>query len=222
MRKSATAIIAIALILVTLGIIILASTSSVQAQHTYKDPLFFLKRQVISMIVGFIAGLVCMRIPYHYWRNLAPAIGLVAVVLLIMTLIPGVGVNIKGSSRWLKLGPYFNLQPSEIAKFALIIGMARYLAANQRHISTIRYGMMWPLVIIGLFAGLVLLAPDFGTTMLMGVVGLAMMFLAGTRISYLLVVSVAGLAAFAVLISRNEVRSRRILATVHMATWHTC
>lgn len=211
MRKSATAIIAIALILATLGIIILASTSAVPGEHTYKDPTFFLKRQVIALVIGFGAGLVCMRIPYPYWRHLAPFIGVVALILLVMVLIPGVGVNLNGSSRWLRLGP-FNLQPSELAKFALIINLAHLLTLAQRKIGTISHGLIIPLGVIGLFALLVFIAPDYGTTMLMGLVGMMMMFLAGTRVHLLVISAVSGLALFSVAIMQDEVRSRRILA----------
>ncbi|HMO51145.1 MAG TPA: putative lipid II flippase FtsW [Kiritimatiellia bacterium] len=211
MRKSATAIIAIALLLITAGIIMLFSTSAVQAEATYNDPAFFLKRQVVALIVGFIAALACMRIPYPYWRTLAPFLAVIAIVLLVMALIPGVGVTLKGSSRWLRLGP-FNLQPSEIAKFVLIIGMARWLSQSQRHVGRLREGLFIPLAILGSFAGLVFISPDFGTTMLMGVVGFAMMYIAGARLSYLIVAGVSGAAAVAVAIMHNQVRMRRILA----------
>ncbi len=200
--------------LVTLGIIMLASTSAVQAGDAYDDPAFYLKRQIMSLLVGFAAGLMCMRIPYHYWRNLAPLIGVIAVILLVMTLIPGVGITLKGSSRWLRFGP-FNLQPSELAKFALIISMAKWLTYAQRRITTLGSGLIAPLTILGLFAGLVFIAPDFGTTMLMGAVAFAMMFVAGTRISYLVSAGAVGLALFSVAIMQNEVRMRRILAFLH-------
>jgi cell division protein FtsW len=211
MRKSATAIIGISFILATVGIVILASTSSVYAGHTYNDPMFFVKRQAISLALALVAALVCMRMPYHYWRTLAPLIGLVALALLVMVLIPGIGVTLKGSSRWLRLGP-FNLQPSEIAKFALIIGLARWLTFAQRRIINFRQGLLIPLLIIGVLAGPVFIAPDFGTTLLMGLVGISMMFVAGSSIPYLLTFTTLGLALFVVAIMHNEVRMRRILA----------
>lgn len=211
MRKAATAIMMIAMVLVTFGIIMLTSTSGMHAERLSNDQYYFLKRQLAAMAVGIGAFFACRRIPYSYWRALAPLIGLVAVVLLIMALIPGIGVTLKGSSRWLRLGPV-NLQPSELAKFAMIIGMARWLAHAQRNIKSIMPGMMVPLAIMGVFVLLVFAAPDFGTTMLMGSVGILMMFAAGTRFSYLSVASVAGLSAITIAIMHNEVRMRRILA----------
>lgn len=189
----------------------LTSTSSVLAASSYNNPMFFVKRQVLSLAIGVVGSLVCMRVPYSYWRMLAPAIGVIVVFLLVMTLIPGVGINLKGSSRWLRLGP-FNLQPSELGKFALIIAMARWLSSNGRKIKTFRSGLIIPLVIIGVFVLPVLKSPDFGTTALMALVGLSMMFVAGTRLSYLFVTVAVGVSGFVLMVSKNEVRMRRILA----------
>lgn len=211
MRKTATFIIAIALILATVGIIILASTSSVQAEHAYKDPTYFLKRQVVSLVLAFIAGLICMRIPYDYWRSLSPLIGAVALMMLVMVLVPSIGLEINGSRRWLRFGPV-TLQPSELAKVAMIIALAKWLSQSQRQITTIKRGALIPLIIIGVFALLVFVEPDFGTTMLLGATGMGMMFVAGTRISYLFLAGAGGLAGITVAIMQNEVRMRRILA----------
>jgi len=211
MRTSATAIIAIALILVTAGIVMLASTSAVQADASFHDSAFFIKRQVVALVVGFAVSIMCMRIPYTQWRILAPVISVITIILLIMAVIPGVGITLKGSSRWLRLGPV-NIQPSELAKFALIIVLSVWLSRAQRNILRFKDGLLIPVLIIGCFAGLVFIEPDFGTTMLMGLVGLSMMFLAGTRFSYLSVTAVLGFTAFSIAIMQNEVRMRRIMA----------
>jgi len=211
MRSAATAIIAITLVLVTVGVIMLASTSAVQADATYKDSAFFLKRQVVALLVGFGASIACMRIPYRQWRVLAPLLALVTIILLIMTLIPGVGINLKGSSRWLRLGPV-NIQPSELGKFAVIVVMGVWLTHAQRRITSFRDGMAIPILILAVFAGLIFAEPDFGTTMLIGLTGFAMMFLAGTRLDFLITAGVSGLCAFAFAVMQNEVRMRRILA----------
>lgn len=211
MRTSATAIIAIALILVTAGIVMLASTSAIQADASYQDSAFFVKRQIVALVVGFAAAIICMRIPYTQWRILSPLISVITIILLIMAIIPGVGIELKGSSRWLRLGPV-NIQPSELAKFALIVVMSVWLTRAQRNILDFREGLFIPILILGSFAGLVFIEPDFGTTMLMGLVGLSMMFLAGTRFSYLAITAVIGLTGFTFAIMQNEVRMRRIMA----------
>jgi len=211
MRKSSTAIIAIVLILVTLGIIMLASTSAVQADASYKDSSYFVKRQFFALVVGLTACVLCMRIPYAHWRTLAPLIAVCTIILLVMAIIPGVGINVKGSSRWLKLGPV-TIQPSELAKFAMIISMAVWLGFSQRNITRLRDGMFIPLGILAVYAGLIFAEPDFGTTMLIALVGLSMMFLAGARFGYISIAAVIGLAGFVYAVMKNEVRMRRVLA----------
>lgn len=211
MRTSATAIIAITLVLVMAGIVMLASTSAVQADASFHDSAFFVKRQVVALVVGCAVAIACMRIPYTQWRTLTPVIAVITIILLIMAIIPGVGIELKGSSRWLRFGPV-NIQPSELAKFALIICLSVWLSRSQRKIQNLREGMVIPLIILGIFAGLVFIEPDFGTTMLMGSVGLGMMFLAGARLSYLAVTAVVGISGFSFAIMQNEVRMRRIMA----------
>lgn len=189
----------------------LASTSAVQADASFHDPAFFIKRQAAALFVGFAAAVICMRIPYTQWRILAPVVAVIAIILLIMAIIPGVGIELKGSSRWLRLGPV-NIQPSELGKFSLILVMAMWLSHTQRSILSLRDGMAIPLGILAIFAGLVFAEPDFGTTMLMGMTGFAMMFVAGSRIGYLLIAAVLGLVGFSFAVMQNEVRMRRIMA----------
>ncbi|HMO03451.1 MAG TPA: putative lipid II flippase FtsW [Kiritimatiellia bacterium] len=203
MRKSSTALLAIALMLTTLGVVILFSTSS---SHFY--------RQAGFVAVAIALCVLVIRVPYQKWRPLALLVGLGAVILLIMTAIPGVGIEINGSRRWLKFGPV-NIQPSEIAKFALILLMARWLSDNQRYIKSIKQGVVIPGVIILVFAFLIMLQPDYGTTVLLGAIGVAMMFAGGTRFGYLLILAAAGAGAIAYKVTKNPVRMRRILAFLH-------
>ncbi|HMP89810.1 MAG TPA: putative lipid II flippase FtsW [Kiritimatiellia bacterium] len=211
MRTSATAIIAIVLILVALGLIMLASTSYVQADASYRDSAYFVKRQLVALVVGLVAFFTCLRIPYHHWKVLAPFIAVSVIILLVMAVTPGVGITVKGSSRWLKLGPV-TIQPSELAKFAVIITLSVWLCLVQRTVGTFKNGLLIPGGILAIFAGLIFIEPDFGTTMLIGMVGLSIMFVAGARISYLSIVTVLGLSGFIFAVFKNEVRMRRILA----------
>lgn len=203
MRKSAQALLAIALSLTMLGVVILYSTSS---SHFYRQAGF------VAVAIGLC--MLVVRIPYQQWRPLAAVVAVGTVILLIMTAIPGVGVEINGSRRWLKFGP-INIQPSEIAKFAMILLMARWLTDRQRQITSIKHGVIVPGAIILLFALLIMLQPDYGTTVLIGSIGFAMMFAGGTRLGYLLILVVSGFGAIAYKVSQNPVRMRRILAFLH-------
>ncbi|MCF7838397.1 MAG: putative lipid II flippase FtsW, partial [Candidatus Marinimicrobia bacterium] len=151
------------------------------------------------------------RFDNRLWGKGATVLWIGRALLLIITLIPSVGTLVKGSRRWLRIGP-FGFQPSEIAKFALVVILARYLARHRRRAETLVRGTLIPLVLIGLLAGPVFLAPDFGSTMLLGLVGLLILFLGGSHPGYLSIVATGGLGAFALAIARDEVRWRRTMA----------
>ncbi|NCC52723.1 MAG: putative lipid II flippase FtsW [Spartobacteria bacterium] len=211
MWKTASMLIGLVLLLLTLGIIMLASTSGAQAELTYGDASYFLRRQAVWLLLASIAAFACARIDYHLWRDISLPLMIFCWILLVMTLIPGVGVYMNGSRRWLRFG-VINIQSSELAKFATTMVLAWWLARNQRRITEFRKGFLYPLTGLGITLLLIFAEPDFGTTMLVAAVGLVIFFAAGVRISYLAIVSVAGLGAFIIAIMHNEVRMRRIIA----------
>ena len=211
MWKTTSILVGIVLVLVTLGVVMLASTSSIQGDQLFKDPSYFLKRQVIWLVVAFVAAFLTSNIDYHYWKPLALPLAIFSVVLLVMVLIPGVGLNIKGSSRWLRFGSA-NFQPSELAKLATVVFLAWWMSRIQRHALEMIRGMIIPLGGLALILGLVFIEPDFGTTMLIGMVGMTLMFIGGSRVSYLVVAAATGLCAFALAIMEDAERMRRVTA----------
>ncbi len=211
MWKTASILVTIVLVLITLGVVMLASTSSIQGDQLFKDPNYFLKRQLLWLVVGFLAAFLTSNIDYHYWKPLALPLALFSVILLVMVLIPGVGLNIKGSSRWLRFGSA-NFQPSELAKLATVIFLAWWMSRVQRHALELVRGLVIPLGGLGLILGLIFIEPDFGTTMLIGVVGMTLMFVGGSRISYLVVAAAAGLCGFTLAIMQDAERMRRVTA----------
>ena len=163
------------------------------------------------MALGLTAAFLTSRFDYRYWRKLGLPMALFSVTLLAMVLIPGVGVTINGSTRWLRFGPV-NFQPSELAKLASIVILAWWMARYQRQAQEFRRGLVAPIAMLGLFALLVLREPDFGTAMLIGLVGMCIMFLGGTRMGYLLVTGLAGVAGLGLMIAQDPERRSRILA----------
>lgn len=194
-------------VLTLLGISILFSASA----HSAPDPYFFLKRQVLWVGVALLAGLVVSLVPLEKSRVLAWVIFGVLVVGLLLVLIPGIGVWVNGSRRWLPLG-FMRLQVSEFAKLGLILALAVYLGANQRQIQTFWRGFVIPSCLVGLISGLIILQPDYGMAALCGVVGFGMMFLAGTRLLYLVPSVVTLGSLFCVALYLSPTRWRRIMA----------
>jgi cell division protein FtsW len=201
----ATIIVICALGLAFLGLTILFSASASFRQ----GPYFYLNKQIAGVAAAAALCFVVSRLNLDYVRRYAWWIGGALVVLLILVLIPHIGVAVKGSRRWLGLGPV-RVQVSEFAKLALVFCLAHYLALNQTRIGEFRRGFLWPLVMTVGVAGLVLLEPDFGTAALIFAVGLVLLFVAGARWRYILPAVALVAAAFAVLVMHNPNRLRRM------------
>lgn len=210
-RTSASLLAAMVVLLLTLGIIMLASTSMIQGENVYGDAYHFLKMQVVWLTLSLLVGFVASRIPYPFWRKTAIPLAVFSVFALTLVWAPHIGRNINGSSRWVRLGP-LGFQPSEIAKFSAIVLLAWYMARIQHHAHQFIYGLIIPMGVLGLYLGLIFLEPDFGTTFLLAAVGMAILYLGGTRFSYLLVTALVGLTGFAIAVMHNPVRMRRIFA----------
>ena len=210
-RSSADGVaLAIVVILSLVGLVMVFSASAVLANTRYHDSIYFLKRHVLWLAMGFLAMHVALRMDYMAWRKLAlPLLGL-SVVLLILVLVPSIGVMVKGARRWLHLGP-FSMQPAELAKLALVIYLAAYLAKKEGRLQRFWSGFVPPLLVFGLMAILVLLQPDLGTVVMMGLVTAGMLFLGGARVVHLLGLALAALPPAAALIWLSEYRWQRFL-----------
>ena len=207
MRRTISLFIAIVLILVTLGVLILASASSAK----YDDASYFVRRQLIWLALSFCAAAVAARFDYRFYKKLVIPLSAVSIILLILVRIPGIGTMINGSWRWLRIGP-LTVQPSEISKLAIIMLFAWWLARNQRRIDELKLGILIPFGLLGCFVVPIIVEPDFGTTMLVSSVAVSMMFLSGVSIGPLLVTGLVGLMGVLVLIFQNPERMSRILA----------
>jgi len=195
-----------AVALTTLGVIVLFSAS---VSFFENDPYYFVRRQVVWLMIAILAGFTVSRINLETFRPSAWIIGLAAATGLVVVLVPSIGVEVNGSRRWLDLG-LMRLQVSEFAKLALVFSLAHYLAANQKWIPSFWRGFVVPASGIGLCCLLILLEPDFGTALLCGAIGFSMLLLAGVRLLYLIPSVVTGLGLFAVLIIHNPIRLARI------------
>ncbi len=211
MWRSASVLVGLMLILITIGIIMLASTSGVLAQQQYGDAHFFVKRQAVAIVVALLAGLAASRVDYHLWRPVAVALAVVAALLLLLAHVPGIGVRAGGANRWVDFR-IIRFQPSELGKLATVVLLAAYLAQGPRLMLDFWRGFAVPLGLLGVMAGLIFIGPDFGTALLVGIVGLLVIFAAGAPLHYLLITGTAGALAFALAVMHNPVRMRRVLA----------
>ena len=195
-----------------IGLTILGLTILFSASASFKQgPYYYLNKQILGV---FLAGGLCFiasRINLDYARRYSWWIAGIALFLLVLVLVPGLGISVKGSRRWLGLGPV-RLQVSELAKFALVFCLSHYLALNQTRIGELVRGYLVPLALIGAFVGLIMLEPDFGTAALALVVGLTLLFLAGAKWRYILPTVGLAIFFFAVMVIHNPNRLRRFVA----------
>lgn len=203
----AAVIVVCAIGLTMLGLTILFSASASFAQ----GPYYYLGKQVIGVAMAAVICYVTSRVDLDYARRYVWVIAGVMVLLLVLVLIPHVGLEVKGSRRWLGVGP-LRLQVSEFAKLAMVFCLAHYLALNQTRIGELKRGYIIPIGIVLGFAGLIILEPDFGTAALVVAVGMALLFLAGAKWRYILPTVGAVLMAFAVLVIHNPNRLYRLTA----------
>ena len=208
----AAVIVVCAAVLAALGLTILFSASAPLKQ----DPTYYLSKQVYGMVGAIVLCILTSRIDLDYVRRGVVPIGIGALVLLALVLVPHLGIAVKGSRRWLGHGGV-RLQVSEFGKLALVFCLAHYLALNQTRIGEFRRGYLVPLLIIGAFALPIILEPDFGTTALVIGVGLILLFLAGAKWRYILASVALAVSGFTVLVLHNPNRLRRLLAFLDVA-----
>lgn len=211
MRKTASLLIGVVLVLSTIGIIMLTSTSAVEAATRYHDQYYFVKRQVAALVLGLVGLGLGYLVPYTVWRRLAWPIAGIAFVALVATLIPGIGMEVKGSRRWINAG-VTTIQPSELGKFAIIVLLSRWMALKRHEAHEFWNGLIKPGLLLAALVLPVAFEPDFGTTILCGVAGLSIMFLGGTRITYILIGGAGALVGLGLVILENKNRMGRILA----------
>jgi len=177
-------IMLMAIALTCFGVVMVYSASSVMAAKRFHDGFFFLKRQGLFALLGFGIMLLVMRVDYHNWKRLAVPGLLLCLVLLCLVLIPGIGGKAGGSSRWIKL-PGFNLQPSEMAKLALIMYMAYSLEKKQDKVKSLTAGFIPYMIVLMFLIGFLVLQPDLGGALTLAFVAMVMLFAAGTRLVYI-------------------------------------
>ncbi len=208
-------IMAAAGVLVVMGVLAVYSSSFALGILEYGDANYFVFRQVFFAFLGVCAMWLLMKSDYRRLRAISPLLMLAAIFGLVAVLLPGIGVNQNGASRWIAVGgPIPPLQPSEFAKLALIIYVAAWLAGRGEHVKAFWTGFFPFVVLVGLVAGLIMLEPDLGTTIVIVATTLTLVFVAGASLTH--VAAFAGISGVvaSLLVLTGEYRADRIFAFV--------
>lgn len=175
-------IVLFTVVLVLIGLIFVFSAGSMQAIRLNKSETYFLYKQFIASVIGFVGLIIAYQIPLEFYRKNVFIIYLVTLFLLISVFI---FPEINGSHRWIVL-PYINIQPSELAKFTTILYLAHYLDKKQDKLKDFTKGFMPASILLGILASLIMLEPDFGTTFLIILLAFSLFFVGGVNIMHLL------------------------------------
>ncbi|MBJ6609269.1 MAG: putative lipid II flippase FtsW [Candidatus Thiothrix moscowensis] len=168
------------LALLAIGVVMLLSASMWVAERQYSNPYYYFVRQLVFLGLGLVLALLMYQIRLDFWQKLGVRLLPIVLVLLVLVLIPGIGKTVNGSSRWLNLG-FMSVQVSEIAKLIMLLYLSGYLIRHGKNLATSPsyQPLLIPLTVLGVTGGLLLLEPDFGSTVVIFATGLALLFLGG-------------------------------------------
>jgi cell division protein FtsW len=194
-----TTLILIVAAIVLLGLVMMTSASISVADRMSHEPFHYFERQSVGLLLGVFAAGIMMLVPTQLWERLALPLLLVAMLMLFLVLIPGIGYEVNGSRRWLRFGTSF--QPSELARVLLLTYLASYVVRRQTELKDELKGFLKPLGILMLAAALLLIEPDFGAATVLLATGLGVLFLAGVKLRHffaLVALAAVGMAGIAV------------------------
>ncbi len=198
-------------VLMSIGVVIIASASIDYAAVNYGDPWFFLKRHFVYLFIALVASVVMLSIPTSFWRQYGWLLFFIACALLLIVLIPGVGKKVNGSQRWIQLGP-ITIQISEIVKLCGVIFFASYLSNSQYFLQTQWKELFKPLLMLVLLMWLLLLEPDFGGAVVLAITVGGMLFLAGAKLWQCILLLISGLGILVTLVILTPYRMKRLVS----------
>ncbi len=202
--------LAIVLALLAFGLVVLYSASTVESYNTFGSTTRLIMHQLIyGGVLGVIGMIIFANVDYHIWRKLLPVILVGSLFLLILAKVPGFSFAANGASRWIHIGPVL-FQPSELVKVAIVFYVAAWADKKGRSLNDFYFGILPSLLIIGLFALLILMQPDFGTMLVLLTTAVLMLFIAGINWKYFVWTLVGGGLTLLAFVKIEPYRARRI------------
>jgi cell division protein FtsW len=194
-----------------IGLIMVGSASMGVADATFGNPFYFFIRHFIYLGIGLLTAALVLQVPMQTWNQYCYKLFLVALVLIIIVLIPGIGRRVNGSMRWIGLGG-ITLQPSEVMKFAGVMALAGYLVRRQEEVRSKLSGFVKPMAFVAIVLFLLLMEPDFGASLVIITAVMVMLFLAGAPMVQFIAISGAVFIAGVAVMIAEPYRMKRLLA----------
>ncbi|MGV6826048.1 MAG: putative lipid II flippase FtsW [bacterium] len=196
------------LVLLSVGLI-MVSSSSLHLGDRYGNSFFYVNRHLFAMLLATIAAVAVFLVPPRWWEQGSTPLYFLGLLLLALILVPGVGKEVNGATRWVAIGP-FNLQTSELMKLIMVVYMAGYLVRQKTEVTHSLWSFVKPMVMLLLAAVLTIMQPDFGTTVVLLVTVFGMLFLAGAPLWQFISLVLMALVALVVLVLTSPYRMERV------------
>ena len=182
MSRNAVILVGLSLALIAVGVVMLYSATAVMAEKSarYNDSTWFLKRQLVWVLIGVAAMIVTSRVPYTFWEKQRFPVLLGALLLLGLVFVPGVGVSLNAARRWIRVGGWF-FQPSEAAKIAIAVFLAGFASKDPERMKMFFRGFVPAFSTLGLCCAMIIVEPDIGTAVFVASVMTMMLIVAGVR-----------------------------------------
>lgn len=206
-------LVCVSLLLTGFGLMMVYSSSYAIAYIHYDNPTYFFTRQLKWFIIGLFLFTFVTIIPYRIYSKISPLLVIASIVLLVMVLIPGMGMERNYSQRWIQLGPIV-LQPTEVIKLFMIMYFASFYANNQKTINQFKNGVLPPLIILGIVFLLILKQPDLGSAGLILLACLTIVICSGVKMRHLLMLGSVGLAGIVYFSITSTYRMQRITSFI--------
>lgn len=203
-------LLVLALIIMSIGLVMIASSSMYYADSMMSDEYHYLKRHGIYIVLAIVLGICALLIPLQYLYKLTPWIFLVSLILLSLVLLPSIGRMVNGSRRWIDFG-VLTFQVAEAVKIALILFVSSYVTRRGDELRRDWKGFIKPLILMLIVAILLLLQPDFGSVAVLVAITIGMLFIAGVPMSRLLLIGSVGVGLMALAIIESPYRLQRLL-----------
>ncbi|WP_428355453.1 putative lipid II flippase FtsW [Methyloprofundus sp.] len=200
--------------LIVIGYLMVSSASLHLGAKLTGNVLHYPIRQLIHIALGLIAGFVVCLVPMAMWEKAGPSLFVIGLFFLLIILIPGVGIKVNGSMRWLSVVGV-RIQVSELVKFIVVVYMASFVTRHHDFVKESAYGLFKPLLLLSSACGLLLLEPDMGSAVVILTIAMGVLFLSGARLQQfiILIVAVIGVGVLAVVYS--DYRSARVTSFLH-------
>jgi len=199
------------------GLVMLTSASISLAERNTGNPFFYLERQILAVCIGLIGAIVMLRIPTHIWERLGLVLVFLALSLLIAVLMPGLGHTVNGSTRWLSVAGINVVQVSEPARLLMLMYISGYAVRHRQELRERFIGFGKPMLLVAGTCALLLAQPDFGASVVMLIIALAVLFIAGARLRDFLLLSLGVFGGLVILALSSPYRMVRL--TTFLDPW---